>query len=64
MRVLSIVTGILILAIVIASTSIFGIIIASEAGLSQTSNMSGSGSGEVFDQTKIGDIEKGDKKEY
>ncbi len=64
MRVLSIVTGILILAIVIASTSIFGIIIASEAGLSQTSNMSGNGSGEVFDQTKIGDIEKGDKKEY
>jgi hypothetical protein len=51
---LSIMAVISILAIAFASIS--GIITASEAGLSQTSNMSSNGSEEAFDQTKIGDI--------
>ena len=40
----------------IAFASISGIITASEAGLSQTSNMSSNGSEEAVDQAKIGDI--------
>ena len=51
---LSIMAVISILAIAFASIS--GIITASEAGLSQTSNMSSNGSEEALDQAKIGDI--------